>query len=84
MTIFQRLGLLAFLSFAAFMSGFFYGQNTSRKAVLEQAVSAFQQSEKIKNEVATMDDFELCIALGGLRDICTTFLRGLDKTPEGK
>ncbi|WP_336276959.1 hypothetical protein [Bartonella sp. CB178] len=66
---------------AATLSGFFYGRLLERNRTLVQAVSAFQNREKINDKVLSLSPFRLCIALGGMPDECKTLLRGMDETP---
>lgn len=79
-----RIGLVALLFYAAFMSGFFYGGRRSREAALQNAVIAFQAREKINHGVENMRDVDLCIALGGLPDDCAAILRGMGEAAEGE
>ncbi|WP_051039118.1 hypothetical protein [Bartonella australis] len=58
----------------------FYGRSSERTKILVQAEMAFQNREKINDEVLSLSPFHLCLALGGVSKECATILRRLDKT----
>ncbi|UXM94335.1 hypothetical protein N5853_09465 [Bartonella sp. HY329] len=79
MNPFYKIGIIALVVTAAFLSGFFYGREFERATTLKNAANAYQSASEIQNEVNHLSDYALCIALGGLPNKCQVFLRGLDK-----
>ena len=84
MTLPYRLGFISLILAAAFLSGFFYGRSAGRTAALESAVIAYQNRERIDHETDNLSPVDLCIAVGGLPDECTTLLRGVETGPAGE
>jgi len=77
--------VVAVLAFVlSFTGGFVQGQKAGREATLKAAVKAYQQREKINENVQNMDGVALCMALGGLRGQCADLLRGVHKTAESE
>jgi len=69
---------------AAFISGFFYGKNSGRDKLLQKTIAALYDREKINEATFKLDDIGLCVALGGVPDDCTRFLRRLGKAATGE
>jgi len=68
----------------AFLSGFFYGRNLKREQEWQQTIKTFYERQKIDEITFKLDNRELCVALGGLRERCAELLRRLDKAATGK
>ncbi|MCZ2328883.1 hypothetical protein [Bartonella sp. F02] len=68
------------LIIVAAFSGFFYGRSFERTKTLTQAISAIKNREKIDDKISTLTPFQLCLALGGVHDECSTVLHGVDET----
>ncbi|WP_332065707.1 hypothetical protein [Bartonella sp. CB189] len=62
------------------LSSFFYGRFVQKNKALIQAVSAFQNREKINDEILALSPFNVCLALGGMPDECASVVHGMDKT----
>ena len=84
MNLLQRLAIVFVLIIAAATGGFFMGKRTENTNRMKADNTAFQQSREVENEVEALNPYNRCLALGGLPDECKVFLRGLDKTTEGK
>ena len=84
MTLLQRLAIVLVLIIAAASGGFFMGQHWGKQKTLEAANAAFENSHEVENEVEALNPYQRCLAIGGVPDECKVFLRGLDKTTEGK
>ena len=88
MTTLERLSItiavIIVVILAAASGGIFIGQRLEKQKSLEAANTAFQQSREVENEVEALTPYHRCLAIGGLPDECKVFLRGLDKTTQGK
>ena len=84
MNILQRLAIVLILVIAAAIGGFFMGKRTENTNRMKADNTAFQQSHEVENEVEALNPYHRCLALGGVPDECKVFLRGLDKTTQGK
>ncbi|WP_455478013.1 hypothetical protein V3565_04490 [Bartonella sp. B10] len=82
MIFLPRWHLIGALITIAALSSFFYGRYFERNKTLIQAVSAFQDREKINDEIFSLSPLRICLALGGMPDECTAVLRGMDQTPD--
>jgi len=69
---------------AAYVSGFFYGKKSNEYKELKNKVEALNKREKINEEMQNLDDVGLCLALGGLPDICAKQLRRLGEAAAGE
>ncbi|WP_455476849.1 hypothetical protein [Bartonella sp. B41] len=78
MIFLSRWNLIVALIIIAALGSFFYGRSFERNRTLIQAVSAFQNREKINHEIFSLSPFRICIALGGMSDECADVLRGMD------
>jgi len=79
MPFLYRAGFIIPCLAAAFVSGFFYGRLSGHGEQLKSTVAAFQNRERIDNEIENLDAINLCLALGGLPDKCASIVRGLEK-----
>ena len=88
MSTFERLSIavaiIIVVILAATYGGIVIGQRLEKQRSLEAANAAFQKSREVENEVEALNPYQRCLALGGLPDECKVFLRGLDKTTQGK
>ena len=88
MSTFERLSIaiaiIIVVILAATYGGIVIGQRLEKQRSLEAANAAFQQSHEVENEVEALTPYHRCLAIGGLPDECKVFLRGLDKTTQGK
>ena len=84
MNILQRLAIVLILVIAAAIGGFFMGKRTENTNRMKADNTAFQQSHEVENEVEALNPYQRCLAIGGVPDECKVFLRGLDKTTQGK
>jgi len=75
-------GLL--LVIAAYLSGFFNGKNSSHNRELKKTIEALDEREKIDETIQDLDDIGLCVALGGVPDICAGLLRRLEEAATGE
>ncbi|WP_336288143.1 MULTISPECIES: hypothetical protein [unclassified Bartonella] len=79
MSLLSHSHLVIALVIVVALSSFFYGRSFERSRTLIQAVSAFQNREKINDEIFFLSPFHVCLALGGMPDECATVLRGMDE-----
>ena len=88
MSTFERLSIataiIIVVILAATYGGIVIGQRLEKQRSLEAANAAFQKSREVENEVEALNPYQRCLAIGGVPDECKVFLRGLDKTTEGK
>ena len=88
MSTFERLSIaiaiIIVVILAATYGGIVIGQRLENQKSLEAANAAFQKSREVENEVEALNPYQRCLAIGGVPDECKVFLRGLDKTTEGK
>ena len=88
MSTFERLSIAIAIIIVAILavgySGIVIGQRLEKQRSLEAANAAFQKSREVENEVEALNPYQRCLAIGGVPDECKVFLRGLDKTTEGK
>ena len=88
MSTFERLSIAIAIIIVAILavgySGIVIGQRLEKQRSLEAANAAFQKSREVENEVEALNPYQRCLAVGGVPDECKVFLRGLDKTTEGK
>ena len=75
--------LVCALIATAFAGGYLSGHTAGKNKQLADTVEAFQKRGKIDAAVDGKSDFELCIAVGGVREQCDE-LRGLDKAAPGQ
>jgi hypothetical protein len=59
------------------------GGQAGKRAQLEATVAAMKNRSKIDDKVSDMDDYSVCIELGGLPDDCRQ-LRGVDANAEAE
>ncbi|WJW80499.1 hypothetical protein [Bartonella sp. TP] len=68
------VGLASFGSFillvAAFAGGFFYSKQRVELHALAKQIYFYRNKERLESEIKTMSDYQLCLALGGLRTAC--------------
>ena len=88
MTTFERLtitiAIIIVVIFAAVSGGIFIGQELQKQKSLKAAITAFEKSHEVENEVEALTPYQRCLAVGGVPDQCKILLRGLDKTTQGK
>lgn len=63
--------------------GFNQGRKRYKTDTLAASIRAFNERQKIDDEVSSTDAYDICIALGGLPDDCEQ-LRGLVESPKNK
>ena len=78
------IAIIIVVILAATYGGIVIGQRLEKQKSLEAANAAFQKSREVENEVEALNPYQRCLAIGGVPDECKVFLRGLDKTTEGK
>ncbi|WP_295965793.1 hypothetical protein [uncultured Bartonella sp.] len=88
MTTLERLSMtiavIIFIIVAAISGGIFIGQELQKQKSLKAAITAFENSHEVENEVETLTPYQRCLAVGGLPYDCRVLLRGLDKTTQGQ
>ncbi|WP_295963787.1 hypothetical protein [uncultured Bartonella sp.] len=84
MTTFERLSITIAVIIALIVVAFCIGQETEKQKSLKAAITAFENSHEVENEVEALNPYQRCLAIGGVPDECKVFLRGLDKTTQGK
>lgn len=75
--------VIAALGASAVAGVYFYGHATGKQAgrveQLEKSVQAEKDRKNVDQNIAGLDDYGLCVRVGGLPDDCEQ-LRGLDTT----
>ena len=84
MTTLERLSITIAVIIALIVVAFCIGQETEKQKSLKAAITAFENSHEVENEVEALNPYQRCLAIGGVPDECKVFLRGLDKTTQGK
>ena len=88
MTTLERLSItiavIIVVILAAASGGIFIGQRLEKQKSLKAAITAFENSHEVENEVEALTPYQRCLALGGVPDQCKILLRGLDKTAKGE
>ncbi|MCT6825232.1 hypothetical protein [Bartonella apis] len=84
MTTFERLPIAIAIIIALIVVAFCIGQETEKQKSLKAAITAFENSHEVENEVEALTPYQRCLAVGGLPYDCRVLLRGLDKTTQGK
>ncbi len=84
MTTFERLTMTIAIIIALIVVAFCIGQETEKQKSLKAAITAFENSHEVENEVEALTPYQRCLAIGGLPNECEVLLRGLDKTTQGK
>ena len=84
MTTFERLSMTIAIIIALIVVAFCIGQETEKQKSLKAAVTAFENSHEVENEVEALTPYQRCLAVGGVPYDCRVLLRGLDKTTQGK
>ena len=84
MITFERLTMTFAVIIALIVVAFCIGQETEKQKSLKAAITAFENSHEVENEVEALNPYQRCLAIGGVPDECKVFLRGLDKTTQGK
>ena len=88
MTTLERLSItiavIIVVILAAASGGIFIGQRLEKQKSLKAAITAFENSHEVENEVEALNSYQRCLAVGGVPDQCKILLRGLDKTTQGK
>jgi hypothetical protein len=80
---YKILAALAIVA-AAFSFGYYKGIGAGRVAQLKDTVAAYETRKDIEQGTADLGTVDLCIALGGMPDICRNELRGMDPASDGK
>ena len=77
--------IIAAVGASAVVGIYFYGHATGKQAgrveQLEKSVQAEKDRKNVDQTVAGLDDYELCVRVGGLPDDCQQ-LRGVDPATE--
>ena len=84
MSTFERLLSAIAIIIALIVVAFCIGQETEKQKSLKAAITAFENSHEVENEVEALTPYQRCLAVGGLPYDCRVLLRGLDKTTQGK
>ena len=84
MITFERLTMTIAVIIALIVVAFCIGQETEKQKSLEAAITAFENSHEVENEVEVLTPYQRCLAVGGVPYDCRVLLRGLDKTTQGK
>ena len=84
MITFERLTMTIAVIIALIVVAFCIGQETEKQKSLKAAITAFENSHEVENEVEALTPYQRCLAVGGLPYDCRVLLRGLDKTTESK
>lgn len=73
----SRIGIFLTIAFMIAAFGYMKGREAGKVEQLKGSVEAYKTRNETNNEVNNLDDIELCLELGGLRDECNE-LRRLD------
>ena len=84
MTTLERLTMTIAIIIALIVVAFCIGQETEKQKSLKAAITAFENSHEVENEVEALTPYQRCLAVGGVPYDCKILLRGLDKTTQGK
>ena len=84
MSTFERLSIAIAIIIALIVVAFCIGQETEKQKSLKAAITAFENSHEVENEVEALTPYQRCLAVGGLPYDCRVLLRGLDKTAKGE
>ena len=84
MNTFERLTMTIAVIIALIVVAFCIGQETEKQKSLKAAITAFENSHEVENEVEALTPYQRCLAVGGVPYDCKVLLRGLDKTAQGK
>ena len=84
MTTLERLSITIAVIIALIVVAFCIGQETEKQKSLKAAITAFENSHEVENEVEALTPYQRCLAVGGVPYDCRVLLRGLDKTTQGK
>ena len=84
MTTLERLTMTIAVIIALIVVAFCIGQETEKQKSLKAAITAFENSHEVENEVEALTPYQRCLAVGGVPYDCKILLRGLDKTTQGK
>ena len=84
MTTLERLSITIAVIIALIVVAFCIGQETEKQKSLKAAITAFENSHEVENEVEALNSYQRCLAVGGVPYDCRVLLRGLDKTAKGQ
>lgn len=84
MTTLERLSMTIVIIIALIVVAFCIGQETEKQKSLKAAITAFENSHEVENEVEALNPYQRCLAIGGVPYDCRVLLRGLDKTAKGQ
>ena len=84
MTTLERLSMTIAVIIALIVVAFCIGQETEKQKSLKAAITAFENSHEVENEVEALTPYQRCLAVGGVPYDCRVLLRGLDKTTQGQ
>ncbi|WLT07844.1 hypothetical protein RAM19_06830 [Bartonella apihabitans] len=84
MTTLERLTMTIAIIIALIVVAFCIGQELQKQKSLKAAITAFENSHEVENEVEALTPYQRCLAVGGVPYDCKVLLRGLDKTTQGK
>ena len=84
MNAFGWLPTVVTIIIALIVVAFCIGQETEKQKSLKAAITAFENSHEVENEVEALTPYQRCLAVGGVPYDCRVLLRGLDKTAQGK
>lgn len=77
-----QIGSAALVASLLFGTGYMIGRKDGKVEQLQDSVEAYQKREGIDDAVGKMDDYRLCLELGGLPNDCAE-LRGVASAPAG-
>ena len=84
MTTLERLSMTIAVIIALIVVAFCIGQETEKQKSLKAAITAFENSHEVENEVEALTPYQRGLAVGGVPYDCRVLLRGLDKTTQGQ
>ena len=84
MNTLERLTMTIVIIIALIVVAFCIGQETEKQKSLKAAITAFENSHEVENEVEALTPYQRCLAVGGVPYDCRVLLRGLDKTAKGQ
>ena len=84
MNTLERLTMTIAVIIALIVVAFCIGQETEKQKSLKAAITAFENSHEVENEVEALTPYQRCLAVGGVPYDCRVLLRGLDKTAKGQ
>lgn len=69
----MKLALYLTLLIISFCSGYGYGIKHGKFGTMRSQLDFYHKEGKFKNAIQNMSDYDMCRALGGMRDKCRIF-----------